>query len=147
MLSYAVCGRWRVPFTLCWNVCWRRSTTWWRVSVLDVHKLRSAHLSFVICHLLVGYVAQRCQPDGQLFDDSITGLLDQLIHTSVSVVWPLTSDPWFDQDGRNGRDAKRRTRRFRRINDVAVRNAAMCWSSVSLADVFRRHQVLSECLN
>ena len=57
-----------------------------------------------------------------MFDDSITGLLDQLIPSRQFIRRPRPSDPWFD---RECRDAKRLTRRLRQIHANAVRNVAL----------------------
>jgi hypothetical protein len=69
-----------------------------------------------------------------MFDDVITGPLDQLVPVRQFVRRPRPSDPWFD---RECRDAKRLTRRLRRIHVAALRNStSLCCSyTASPADV------------
>jgi len=56
-----------------------------------------------------------------MFDDSVTGLLNQLIPSRQFIRRSRPFDPWFD---RECRDAKRLTRRFRRVHANAVCNVA-----------------------
>ena len=78
-----------------------------------------------------GSCRQFCQPSSwpidvdatvTLYDDTIRGILDDILPTRVVVRRPRPSDPWFDAECRA---AKRLTRQLERASRAACRHASV----------------------